>query len=108
MRKCDIYGKGNICSTEQQKQLNFILKLDEQCLITHVAPKQVEEEDEKEMDYYNHPVSSHHQFAIVYFDRKHLYQLQFLQFPTHISDSQNIQSNSLANQKTLILQFKPT
>ena len=39
---------------------------------THGAPKQVLEEDEKEMDLNNLCAYNHHQFAIVYSDHMHL------------------------------------
>lgn len=45
---------------------------------THVVPKQVLEEDEKEKDLCSQHVSSHHQFASVYFDHNYLNLLLFL------------------------------
>lgn len=48
-------------------------------ILTRVVPKQVAVADEKAPDWNNQPACSH-QYAIVYFDHKHLNPLQSLQF----------------------------
>lgn len=47
-------------------------------VLTHVVPKQVLEDDEKEMDLNNLYVCSHHQFSSAYFGHMHLDLLLFL------------------------------
>lgn len=48
-------------------------------VLTHVAPKQVAGEDEKEKEMYKQYVYNPQPFLTVYFDQKHQHQLQFLQ-----------------------------
>lgn len=48
-------------------------------VITHVVPKQVVGEDEKEMDWYNQCVYNPQLSVSAYFGHTHLHQLLFLQ-----------------------------
>lgn len=48
-------------------------------VFTHVVPKQVVVEDEKEMELHNQYVYNPQLFSIFYFDQMHLHQLLFQQ-----------------------------